>query len=189
LLPELRLRYPDLPPPAPEPNLEPTLLCEAVVRLGQALARRKPLLFWIDNVQWAGAATRDLLTYATSRWSEAGTPVLVVVCSRAEDVRENPELRRWLAGLERDVRLSRLDVQPLRREDLVQLAGILAGEDVEGLPAPRVVAFGEWLAERTDGLPAKLSQALGELLADGALRCQMLDGSRWVVDIPEPAAS
>jgi hypothetical protein len=35
-LPELRLRYPDLPPPAPEPTLEPTLLCEAVVRLGQA---------------------------------------------------------------------------------------------------------------------------------------------------------
>jgi predicted ATPase len=155
-----------------------------VVRLGQALASRKPLLFWIDDVQWAGAATRDLLRYATSRWAEARAPVLVVVCARSEEIQANPALRRWLAGLEHDVAMSRLDLQPLRREDLVQLVGILLGQDVEAPPASTVVALAEWLAERTGGLPAHVSQVLGELLADGALRRQLLDGSRRVVDVP-----
>jgi hypothetical protein len=73
LLPELRERYPDLPQQSGEPVLQRGRLFEAVARLGQAMAARMPLAFWLDDAQWTGADTRDLVRYAVRRWSESGT--------------------------------------------------------------------------------------------------------------------
>jgi predicted ATPase len=87
ILPELRERYPDLEEARGDPALQTTLLFEAVVRLVQSLASRRPLVFWLDDIQWAGSATSDLLRYATGRWSETRTRALVVLGARSEDLR------------------------------------------------------------------------------------------------------
>ncbi|MEP7359669.1 MAG: AAA family ATPase, partial [Anaerolineales bacterium] len=57
LLPELRERYPDLPPAQPEEALAAGRLMEAVARLTLALATRRPLIFFLDDLQWADTAS------------------------------------------------------------------------------------------------------------------------------------
>ena len=57
LLPELSDRYPDLPSPTGDKSVGRTRLFELVARLGQALAARTPLVWFIDDVQWADAAS------------------------------------------------------------------------------------------------------------------------------------
>lgn len=183
VLPELRERYPDLTEPGGDPALQPALLYEAVVRLGQALARRRPLVLWLDDVQWADAGTRDLVRYAVRRWSETRTSALLLLSARSEGSDADVELQKWLASLERDVRLCWLEIDALRRDDLVRLATILTGDGVAPEPGPRAIAFGEWLEAHTGGLPQSVRAVLDRMLADGDLRLRPTEGARWALDV------
>src|SRR5438067_1868253 len=73
LLPELCDRYPDLPAPVGDKSVARNRLFEAVVRLGQALAARTPLVLFIDDVQWADAAS---LTNEDGGWAIDFTAVM-----------------------------------------------------------------------------------------------------------------
>jgi DNA-binding SARP family transcriptional activator len=183
VLPELRERYPDLIEPAGDPALQPARLFEAVVRLGQALARRKPLMLWLDDVQWADAGTMDLVRYAVRRWSETRTSLVLLLSATSDGRDAGDELKRWLASLERDVRPCWLEINALCRDDLVRLAAILTGDGLPPQPGPTAIAFGEWLEAHTGGLPQSVRAMLDRMLADGELRFRSTDGAGWALDV------
>ncbi|MFQ5435819.1 MAG: AAA family ATPase, partial [Anaerolineae bacterium] len=82
LLPELHDRYPDLPQPTQEEATARQHLFEAITRLGQTLAKRQPLVLFVDDWHWADAASLDVLHYAAVRWAEAKTPILLLLTLR-----------------------------------------------------------------------------------------------------------
>ena len=41
-------------------------------------------MLFVDDVQWADAASLDVLHYAARRWTEAGTRLLLVLGLRSE---------------------------------------------------------------------------------------------------------
>src|SRR5205085_2649486 len=82
LLPELCDRYPDLPAPTGDKSVARNRLFEAVARLGQALAARVPLVLFIDDVQWADAASLDVVHYLARRFAESQTPALLLLTLR-----------------------------------------------------------------------------------------------------------
>jgi DNA-binding SARP family transcriptional activator len=123
LLPELHDHYPDLPPPLMVSEGEARMrLFEAVSRLGSALAvASSTVILFIDDLQWADAATLELTLYTVRRWASANLPTLLLFTLRSDDVATNPALGNWLTDLERHVPLTRIVLGPLTEEDTAKL--------------------------------------------------------------------
>ncbi len=208
LLPELRDRYPDLPAPIGEDVAAQGRLFEAVARFVEALAQRKPLIFFIDDIQWADVASLDLLHYATSRWAESGTPLLLLISLRREALdRANsppaPTLLDWLTNLQRDLPLTRLTLEPLTAADTLQLVRSLASvassvtsdewQVTHEFPAPGprhlspntpspIHEFSEWLFRETGGQPFFMTETLKELIERRLLVVRPKEIGGWTLD-------
>ncbi len=195
LLPELKERYPDLPSSTSDGGeMAKGALFEAIVRMVEALAFRTPVVLFLDDLQWADAATLEVLEYAGKRWAEQGAPVLVVIAARPEEPEAGSAFERWLLALGRRL--------PLRSMTL----GTLTDEEVEGLlprlatsasssksPAGPLEArgsngvelglkqLGERLAAETGGQPFYLVETLKVLIEEGMLLIRSrADGERVV---------
>src|SRR6266851_4924320 len=90
LLPELRVRYPDLPAPTQDELTARLRLFEAVARLLDALAQRAPLVLLLDDLQWVDEASLDLLRYLGGSWTRHGSRVLLLGTVRREDLELTP---------------------------------------------------------------------------------------------------
>lgn len=167
LMPELRARYPDLPPPMTgDASFARSRLFAAVATLGSALAARGPAVFILDDMQWADADTRDLVHYLARRWAETRAPILLLLTVRQESFAADTALREWLAGLGRDVPLTRLLLDALNGTAVQELVTRLAGPDVD---EEETKTFGAWLWAETRGLPFFIEALLQMLVEQGIL--------------------
>jgi DNA-binding SARP family transcriptional activator/tetratricopeptide (TPR) repeat protein len=181
LLPELKERYPDLPSPSSgEGETAKVALFEAVARTVGALASRAPVVLFLDDLQWADAATLEVLDYAGRRWAEQRAPVLVLIAGRPEEIGDNPSFGRWLPSLVRGLPARSLTLPPLSNEDIEGLLRRLTRAEVEPVGSPReprlskearseLERFGAWLAAETGGQPFYLVETLKALLEEGRL--------------------
>src|SRR6266567_515774 len=180
LLPELCDRYPDLPAPAGDKSVARNRLFEAVVRLGQALAARTPLVLFIDDVQWADAASLDVLHYLARRFAESQTPAILLLTLRMGE-RDMPSgLAEWRTGMERAVSLTHLLLGPLTAEDILRLLQAFGGKD--GGRSADLERFGQWLFTETEGQPFYLMETLKVLLERGALTSRPNEDGGWTID-------
>lgn len=199
LLPELRDRYPDLPPLLTLGEAEArTRFFEAVALLCQALAEQAPLVFFIDDLQWADVASLDMLYYAVRRWAVSDVPVLLLLSLRSEQLATTPQLSDWLAGLGRDLTLTRLTLKPLTAENTVQLVHTLgigdqeSGTEETGIvnsqhPSPLGEHFGQWLFAETSGQPFFIMETLKALMEQDVLALHLEANRKWVVTLDEAA--
>jgi DNA-binding SARP family transcriptional activator len=163
LLPELRVRYADLPPPVEDELTAKVRLFEACARLLAALARRAPLVLFLDDLQWADEASLDLLRYLGHAWKEQGCQVLLLGTVRVEEVEFQSELATQLDALQRDLLLTRLSLKPLTRAETFQLLEALVGEREPGMlhtRKPQCAALADFLFARTSGQPLYLLETL-----------------------------
>lgn len=186
LLPELRERYPDLPLPTADETLARIRLPEAVARLGQALARRHPLVLFVDDIQWADAASLDLLQYLVRVWSAGGVSALLLFTLRTETRSLDPGLGAWLAGLARDLAVVQLSLDALSAAETGQLASAVVGDPQREATDP-ASAFARWLYSETAGQPLFITESLKGLLEQGLLQHRTNSAGRTILDFTEPA--
>ena len=206
LLPDLRERYPDLPPLTINGAFASSRLFEALARLSQALASQAPLLLFADDMQWADGATQDVFQYLARYWREHKTPALLLLSRRTETREMEPEMSDWLAGLSSTISLTRLELGPLSAQDTLQIVRELAdteevqqslpGEHARFQPSAQPVQtpgsrlcperFAAWLFAETKGQPSYLNALLQMLLERGVLVPRLIAGSGWVFD-PQPS--
>ena len=206
LLPELRERYPDLPPPTVDEAFDSSRFFEALARLSQSLAARAPLLIFVDDLQWTDKATLDLFQYLGRQWTERSTPVMLLLSRRVETRSMDPWLVEWFTYLKRDVPLARLELRSLSVTDILQIAQSVAGEDgwpgagqreqpslrpfSASLQAPTsrtsIERFGTWLFTETQGQPFFVRAMLVALLDRGGLAPRLIEGKGWAFE-PQPS--
>src|SRR6266849_5071518 len=183
LLPELCERYPDLPDPVGDKSVARTRLFEAVAQLGQALAARTMLVLFIDDVQWADAASLDVLHYLARRFAESETPALLLLTLRMGERAMPPGLTEWRTGMERAVPLTHLQLGPLTAEDILRLLQAFGGKGgKDGGRSADLERFGQWLFAETEGQPFYLMETLKVLLERGALASRPDEEGGWTLD-------
>ncbi|HEX6551888.1 MAG TPA: AAA family ATPase [Ktedonobacteraceae bacterium] len=153
LLPELRVRYPDLPIPTQDELTARGRLFEAVARLLDALGRRAPLVLLLEDLQWVDGASLDLLRYLGHYWSLHGGRMLWLCTVCREGLEPNAPLSAQLTDLGRDLPLSRVSLQPLSQAETIHLVQALVGQG-----APGTVREGE----RREHDPAQPSRPVTE---------------------------
>jgi predicted ATPase len=126
LLPELRVRYPDLPTPTEDELTAKGRLFEAVGRLLDALARSGPLVL-LDDLQWVDEVSLDLLRYLGRYWIKHGSRLLLLLTVRSEGLELTPALATRLVDLGRDLLVSQVPLQPLSQAQTLQLLEATAG--------------------------------------------------------------
>lgn len=120
ILPELRVRYPDLSePPVVEPRLASHRLFETVARLIEALCARAPVALLLDDVHRADASSIDLLAHVVRAGEAADLPLLVVATARPDE--GDHALHEWLSGLSGDVRQPTIEIDPLSELEISRL--------------------------------------------------------------------
>lgn len=94
------------------------------VRTGlEVVAARAPLLFVVEDVQWADQSTRELLTYLFSRaFTET---VGLIVSYRSDDLHRGHPLRLTLGTWARLPNVQRLEVPPLPDEEMRRIVRAL----------------------------------------------------------------
>lgn len=180
LLPELCDRYPDLLVGTADTSVTRQRLFEAVVRLGQALAKRAPLVVFIDDVQWADGGSLDVLHYLARRFAESQTPAFLLLTLRLEERGMRPALVEWRTGLEHAVPLTRLQLGPLALEDVMLLLQVIEGKN--GRRTADLERFGQWLFAETEGQPFYLIETLKVLLEHGVLASHPNMEGGWTID-------
>jgi len=185
LLPELRVRYPDLPAPTQDELAAKLRLFEAVARLLDALAQRAPLVLLLDDLHWVDGASLDLVRYLGHYWKGHGSRVLLLGTVRSEGLALNPQLSIQLADLGRDLPLTQVTLQTLSQAETLRLIQAIVGE---GAPAQAsetlLVALGDFLFAQTGGQPLYLLETLKllrerqwlvpQLGADGTWRLELV---------------
>src|SRR4051812_588625 len=166
-----------------------------------ALASRAPVVLLLDDLQWADAATLEVLDYAGRRWVEQGAPVLVLITARPEEAEGSSAFERWLLSMGRRLPVRSLTLGPLGDEDVEGIlrrlatragsskpAGALEEPEEEpegsnGVEPELIKRFGELLALETDGQPFYLIETLKALLEEGMLLIRSRADGETVVEV------
>ena len=168
----------------PEIGLAPNVsdretLFEAVRSAFETISAREATVVFLDDLQWADAATLEFLpslAEAAEEW-----PLLVLCAYRSEEIPRGHPLRRLRTDLRRAGRLAELSVEPLDAEATARVAARVLG----GEPGPTLRAA---LFDRTQGVPFFVEELAAALrdearLAPGPPGLELEEGSS--VPLPE----
>ena len=132
--------------------------------LGRLAAERAPLLLTLEDVHWADRSTLALLAFLARNLREER--IAVVVTYRVDDALP-PELRRLAAELSRRRSVTRIELEPLGRDDVaLQLEALAGGPVPAGLAdelherAGGNPFFVEELFAARDALPTSVAEAV-----------------------------
>ena len=135
-------------------------LFEALRRAFETISARRATVVFLDDLQWADAATLELLpslAEAAATW-----PLLVLGAYRSDEIPRGHPLRRLRADLRRARRLAELSVEPLDPEATARIAARVLGAE----PGPRLRAA---LYDRTHGVPFFVEEVAAALKAGSRL--------------------
>ncbi len=137
----------------------------ALRQLLAGLVARRPVVLYIDDLQWGDAESADLV--AELLQPPDPLPVLLILCYRSEELEDSVFLRRLRSSrfISDTVKLRQIAVGELSPEDALELARRLLGDR-----APATPTLGRKIAEESGGNPffvAELVRLAERRLASG----------------------
>lgn len=149
----------------------------------KTITSQRPLVVFIDDIQWADRGTLDLLPVLVS---ESGSRLLVVVAYRENEVNPQHPAIKTLAGIEESPVttdcLSYINLGPLSIEQVSELL-----QDALYRPHRDVIDLADLIHKKTAGNPFFIGEFLKTLYTDGLLNFN-LQQQRWCWDMEEISA-
>jgi predicted ATPase len=138
---------------------------ETISKIIIDISKKKPLVLFLDDMQWADVASLHLLHYLARNIQNQ--PILIIGAYRPEDLdytrgRVHP-LQELITRLGTENLYSTLELKRLNLVDTVQIVSDLLG--VENIPEE----FGDLIYNETEGNPFFIKEVLRSLVEDGAL--------------------
>ncbi|HJS59503.1 MAG TPA: AAA family ATPase [Vicinamibacteria bacterium] len=154
---ELARLFPELgrgtaEPPAGEDYVR---LFEALSRVVQYLASRRPLLIILEDLHWADEMSHRLMVFLSRRIHD--WPVLVVGTLRIEELVDAPVLRRSVSQLARQPRFVSVSLAPLSEAETGALVRALSRTSLEETTIKRVA---DRLWRASEGNPLMVVESL-----------------------------
>ncbi|RPI11269.1 MAG: hypothetical protein EHM63_01905 [Actinobacteria bacterium] len=166
LLPVVRRSYEDIPTPPDIPAREERrYLFGAVVEVLSNLARVRPIVVMLDDVQWADEHSLGLLEFLAARLPDL--PIFVAA-TYARDGAVPASLRDTLMRLQRRTLVRTIVLDDLAAADVEALLMTISGSP----PPPDVVSV---LYQATQGNPFFLGEVMRQLAEEGLL----VAGAGW----------
>lgn len=171
LLPELRHRFPNLPPPAaPAGGGERWRLYEGVAQVLLALAAERPLLLFIDDVQWCDGETCAMLHFLCRRVERAPMGI-VGTLTQGEGERDAPAARLCRV-LRTQAHALTVPLTPLTEDEVWRLV-----REMGRITAPTGARrLAHRLHEASDGNPFYVIELVKTLFAQGLLTVDAVTG-------------
>src|SRR4029079_4742170 len=126
----------------------------------QALAETAAVVLFVDDLQWADVASREVLHYAARRWGSARLPGCLICAVRSEELAAMTPLVEWLTTVRRDSVVTRLSVGALSLDDTQQIVPDASSGDTHGAVPIELMAFSKHLFAETGGHPLFIVQTL-----------------------------
>jgi DNA-binding SARP family transcriptional activator len=197
-LPELRERSPDLPVPSTDEALGHHRLFEAIARLLQLWAARRPLVLWLDDMQWVDTATLDLVLYLARSLAEQSAPVLLLFTLSTGVESFTEAQSTWVIALKRTgIPLTARVLAAFTKEQTQHFVKALAwaeqpleignGGSTDSCPRSgeaalfrdALIPFANWLYLQTRGQPLYLVETLKELLVREIISPLLKEDGSW----------
>ncbi len=164
LLPEL---VPDqtIPLSDLEPEQEKHRLFAVLAKFFLHLSTQSPVLLIIEDVHWSDDTSLDFLHYLARH--SASQPILLLLTYRHDDIR--PELRSWLAQLDRARLAQEIQLMPLSRNDVDTMLSAIFDQRHTSFDMRRFL-HGELLDTLytlTEGNPFFVEETISSLVASG----------------------
>ncbi|MFN8475615.1 MAG: AAA family ATPase [Anaerolineae bacterium] len=163
LVPDILDARPGILTPRADTVRDHRRLFEGVTRFLAALP--SPVLFILDDLQWADEATIQLLAYLVRHLAQY--PIMFAAALRTDDMSEALKTTLW--HLEREGYLSRLTLDRLSPTAMTTLIEEMVG------PEDRVERLGAWLYRETSGNPLFSVEIVRSLMEAGTLLDELGD--------------
>jgi DNA-binding CsgD family transcriptional regulator len=141
----------------------------AMLGLLAELAAQAPVLLILEDLHWADASTRDLLTFLSRMLHRER--VVVMATYRTDDLHRRHPLRAVVADL---VRLSAVTLVELTPLPPVAMAELLSSIQNGPAPSPQSAAILNRIVERADGNPYYAEELLAAASAAGPLPSELV---------------
>jgi len=145
----------------------------------KSLAEDKPIVIFVDNLQWADRSTLMLFHYLVDK--SENVPVLLMGAYIPEEVQRGDFLNEVLHRLNREDLLEELKLDPLKPDDIEDiLKGVVGRID---LPED----FVKLIHESSEGNPLFLKELTKQMLEDGTIdpKNNKFPKSIEEIDVPE----
>ena len=145
----------------------------AVQLVLEEAAAQRPVLLVVEDLHEADAGTRDVLTYLVAN-GRAG--VCTILTCRSEAIASDADRRELLGELDHDRRLARIDVRPLDKAGVTEMARLMLPNATTDLAVA--------VHERSGGVPFYVEELLKTAVDRGTLdRNELPRGIRDAVNL------
>lgn len=160
-LPELATLRPGLPAPRDlEPEQARPWRQRAWANFLVALARRAPIVLYLDDLQWVDQASLDCMRCVLMQHPHE--PLLIIASLRDENGKQEAHIREFSIDLHKRGLLTEITLSPLTQEETHELLKTMSG-------MPQIPRFSRRLHEHTEGNPFFLLETIQALFANGTL--------------------